>query len=232
LVVCLDACFQQKRQSSPRDEWWGHPVSKFLSEEELAAMEADVNRLRPLRNEEKNSKQAYDRTEKGMKVPNSALDGCKESFTAADERRTGASTQFFSDTGIMGMVCSHDKVLWLANMTTAGKSQFYGLALIQRLGQKLPPTTHLGILYDIGCQVDRSCWKWEFLPKLAGRMTFGVSVFHAYGHQWACQIIYHPRKAKEFGLSDGEGCERLWSSLKLLISSLRVSGVSLLILHL
>ena len=52
---------------------------------------------------------------------------------------------------------------------------------------------------------------------------FGISVFHAYGHQWACQIIYHPRKCKGFGLTDGEGCERLWSSLKLLIPSLHVS---------
>jgi hypothetical protein len=195
-------------------------------EEELSDMEAEVTRLRPPRNATASAKDGYDRAEKGMKVPNSALDGCKDSFIAADERRTKASTKFFSDTGLMAIVCRHDKVLFLANMTTAGESQFYGLALIRRIGQELPPATHIGILYDIGCQVDRSCRKWGLLPELAGRMTFGVSVFHAYGHQWACQIIYHPRKAKGFGLSDGEGCERLWSSLKPLISSLRVSSVS------
>ncbi|EDR02003.1 uncharacterized protein LACBIDRAFT_310171 [Laccaria bicolor S238N-H82] len=55
----------------------------------------------------------------------------------------------------------------------------------------------------------RSCVKW---------------VFHVYGHQWACQLIYHPRKCTGFGLTDGEGCERFWSSIKLLIPSLRVSG--------
>jgi hypothetical protein len=161
-----------------------------------------------------------------MQISNSALDGCKESFTAADERRTKASTQDFSDTGLMALLCRHDRVLWLVNMTTAGESQFYGLALIRKLGKELPLSTHLGILYDIGCQVNRSCKKWNLLPELQGRITFGVSVFHAYGHQWACQVVYHPRKSKSFGRSDGEGCERLWSGLKLLIPSLRVTGVS------
>ncbi|KAG1863195.1 hypothetical protein DFJ58DRAFT_656479, partial [Suillus subalutaceus] len=49
-------------------------------------------------------------------------------------------------------------------------------------------------------------------------------IFHTYGHQRPCQIIYHPRKCEGFGLSDGEGCEQLWSSLKQLIPSLCVSG--------
>ncbi|OAX31014.1 hypothetical protein K503DRAFT_794986 [Rhizopogon vinicolor AM-OR11-026] len=55
-------------------------------------------------------------------------------------------------------------------------------------------------------------------------ISFVVAVFHAYGHQWPCQIIYHPRKCEGFGLSDGEGCEWLWSSLKQLIPPLHVSG--------
>jgi Kyakuja-Dileera-Zisupton transposase len=57
------------------------------------------------------------------------------------------------------------------------------------------------------------------------RLRYAVSVFHAYGHQWACQLVYHPRKCVGFGLSDGEGCERFWSSMRRLIPSLRVSGV-------
>lgn len=58
---------------------------------------------------------------------------------------------------------------------------------------------------------------------------FAVSVFHAFGHQWACQLIYHPRKCKGFGLSDGEGCERLWSALRRMIPALRSAGVCLLL---
>ena len=86
----------------------------------------------------------------------------------------------------------------------------------------------VGLLYDIGCQLECSCHKWKLLDdEILARLKFGISVFHAYGHQWPCQIIYHPRKCVGFGLSDGEGCEWLWSSLKMLIPILRVSGVSI-----
>ncbi|EJD40664.1 hypothetical protein AURDEDRAFT_69821 [Auricularia subglabra TFB-10046 SS5] len=66
--------------------------------------------------------------------------------------------------------------------------------------------------------------QWDLLPELADRLVFGVSVFHAYGHQWACQIVFHPRKRVGFGLTDGEGCERFWSAIRHLIPGLRVSG--------
>jgi hypothetical protein len=69
--------------------------------------------------------------EEGMKVPISVLNDCGESFKAADEKREKASTQFFSDTGLMALLCRHDRVLWLVNMTHAGERQHYALALIQ-----------------------------------------------------------------------------------------------------
>jgi len=56
-------------------------------------------------------------------------------------------------------------------------------------------------------------------------MIFGISIFHAFGHQWSCQITYNPRLRDGFGLADGEGCERFWSSIRKLIPGLRVSGV-------
>ncbi|EDR10841.1 uncharacterized protein LACBIDRAFT_324780 [Laccaria bicolor S238N-H82] len=55
-------------------------------------------------------------------------------------------------------------------------------------------------------------------------LIFAISVFHAFGHQWPCQIIYHPRKCNGFGLSDGEGCKRFWNSIKKLIAYLCVCG--------
>ncbi|KAI6141463.1 hypothetical protein BKA82DRAFT_4331723 [Pisolithus tinctorius] len=113
-----------------------------------------------------------------MRIPPSVLKGCNESFTAADERCQKASTQFFSDTGVMALLCCHDHVIHLANMTSAGEKQHYALALIKSLFSHLPGDFHIGLLYDIG---------------------------------W-------------FGLSDGEGCEQFWSSIKPLIPSLRVSG--------
>ncbi|KAI6023439.1 hypothetical protein EDC04DRAFT_2869568 [Pisolithus marmoratus] len=160
-----------------------------------------------------------------MKVPVSALDGCGESFHAADERQKKASTSFFADTGLMALLCHHDHVLWLVNMTSAGEKQHYALVLLKYLFDHLPTTTTVGLLYDIGCQLEHSCHKWKLLDEgILSRLKFGISVFHAYGHQWPCQIVYHPHKCVGFGLSDGEGCEQLWSSLKMLIPILQVSG--------
>lgn len=39
-------------------------------------------------------------------------------------------------------------------------------------------------------------------------------------------MIYHPQKREGFGLTDGEGSERVWGALQKLIAPLRVSGVS------
>ncbi|KAF8964624.1 hypothetical protein BDZ97DRAFT_1904311 [Flammula alnicola] len=108
-------------------------------------------------------------------------------------------------------------------MTSAGEKQHYALTLLNKLFEHIPETMRIGVLYDIGCQLHRSCEKFGFLDDIIDRLVFGISVFHAYGHQWPCQIIYHPRKCKGFGLTDGEGCEHFWSSIKSLIPSCRVS---------
>ncbi|KAJ7635442.1 hypothetical protein B0H17DRAFT_1217284 [Mycena rosella] len=56
------------------------------------------------------------------------------------------------------------------------------------------------------------------------RILFAVSVFHAFGHRWPCQLIYYPLKCCGFGFTNGEGCERFWHSISKLISYLRVAG--------
>ncbi|KIK91623.1 hypothetical protein PAXRUDRAFT_59669, partial [Paxillus rubicundulus Ve08.2h10] len=53
-----------------------------------------------------------------------------EPFPAADEKHQKASTCFFADTGLMGLLCHHDCVLWLINMTSPGERQHYTLVLI------------------------------------------------------------------------------------------------------
>jgi hypothetical protein len=230
VIVCLDACFTQKRRKGPSDPDDGDasipypPI--FLSAAEVDSMDTYVNQCRTATGSSMpGNKNRDDGYEGSLKVPASVLDGCNESFTAADERRQKASTHFFSDTGLMAMLCRHDRVLWMANMTSSGEKQHYALALLKKLFENVPETLTVGLLYDIACQLHRSFIKRMFLPKYARRLSFALSVFHAYGHQWPCQVIYHPRKCEGFGLSDGEGCERFWSSIKKLIPTLRVSGV-------
>ncbi|KAI7935863.1 hypothetical protein MJO28_016734 [Puccinia striiformis f. sp. tritici] len=63
---------------------------------------------------------------------------------------------------------------------------------------------------------DRKIW-----PESRARVKFGTSVFHAYVHEWPCQVKYNPRYQQGWGLSDRELLERLWSSLSPLVSPLR-----------
>ena len=58
------------------------------------------------------------------------------------------------------------------------------------------------------------------------RLRFVTTAMHAYGHEWACQLVYNPRLTSGLGLSDGEGTERLWSRFIKLIGIERVSSVS------
>jgi hypothetical protein len=82
---------------------------------------------------------AEDTVGHGVGVPTSALNGCGESFQAADEKWEKASTQYFSDIGLMVLLCHYDRVLWIVNMTHTGEHQHYALALINKLFQHILP---------------------------------------------------------------------------------------------
>ncbi|KAJ3759292.1 hypothetical protein EV360DRAFT_82236 [Lentinula raphanica] len=227
--MCIDACFTQKHNKrSCQDPIRQHPKTVFLSESEVNMWEEIVASRRPSAKAKTKTSAASevqdDGYESSLKVPNSVLDACEQSFTAADGSREKASTQFFDSTALMALLCRHDRVLWIVNMTSPGERQHYAFALIDQLFKNLPPTFSVGLLYDIGCSIHRSCVKWGFLGQYLDRLTFAISVFHAYGHGWPCQCIYHPRKREGFGLSDGEGCERFWHSISKLIAYLRICG--------
>ncbi|KAJ3712522.1 hypothetical protein C8R42DRAFT_594593 [Lentinula raphanica] len=226
-IVCIDACFTQKHNKrSYKDPARHHPKSVFLPETIVDRWEEIVTSVRP--SARTNTSAAGGATEDGyepsLQVPNSVLDACQQSFTAADGSREKASVQFFDSTALMAMLCRHDRVLWIVNMTSPGERQHYAFALIDQLFKNIPPTFRIGVLYDIGCSIHRSYVKWGFLGEYLDRITFAISVFHAYGHGWPCQCVYHPRKCEGFGLSDGEGCERFWHSISKLIAYLRTCG--------
>ncbi|KAG6904298.1 hypothetical protein DXG01_011117, partial [Tephrocybe rancida] len=192
VIICLDACFTQKRNQQARDPPRMHPRTVFLLEQGLDAMEKYMDALRAHKPPPKKTKTTQDDEEDciegGLHVPNSVLDGCKSGFTAADERRAKASTQFFDDTALMALLCRHDIVLFLANMRSAGEKQHYVISLIETLFQHLPLKCHLGILYDIGCQVERSCVKGFGLSDGEGceRFWHSISKLIAY-------LRYHQR---------------------------------------
>jgi hypothetical protein len=135
----------------------------------------------------------------------------------------------YDERALAGMFCPHGNSLFMVTMSSLGEKQHYILVLLKTLFEHLPKDWTVGFLYDITCQLERSCLKWGFLAEYIERIVWGVLVFHAYGHQWPCQLIYHPRKCGGFGLCDGETCERCWHALSRLIAYTRVAGVCILL---
>ncbi|KIJ06020.1 hypothetical protein PAXINDRAFT_20762 [Paxillus involutus ATCC 200175] len=119
VIVCIDACFTQKCSKNPRGAEGHDPPnptsSAFIPSETVTQMEVHVERCRS-KGKERGRRVLHpsedeDRVEEGMRVPASVLNGCGESFVAADEKREKASTHFFADTGLMALLCRHDCVL-------------------------------------------------------------------------------------------------------------------------
>ena len=168
VIVCVDACFTQKQCKNSFGTGHGaqyiHPQTVFLSEAQVKSMETLVDELQPSQPSQCGEKKGKshqgndgpDGYESHMKVPISVLDGCHKSFAAADEKYIKASIQFFADTGLMSLLCWHNCVLWLVNMTSPGERQHYVLALNKQLFDHIPPDMTVGLLYDIACQLHRS----------------------------------------------------------------------------
>ncbi|TEB22274.1 hypothetical protein FA13DRAFT_1799041 [Coprinellus micaceus] len=199
VIVCIDACFVHKRCNLAcgpgLDPPLRHPSFVFLTAEEIEHAHLIVEAAHPAHPShpaQAPPDSSGDTTEPGMKVPQSVLNACSDSFKAADEM--------------------------------LNKWQFYAIALFIKLFKALSENMTVGVLYDIGCQLHHSCTKWDFIPPYVDHIIWGISIFHAYGHQWPCQLIYHPQKCSGFGLSDGKGCECFWSSIQGLVPSLHVSG--------
>ncbi|EMD35682.1 hypothetical protein CERSUDRAFT_85646 [Gelatoporia subvermispora B] len=161
------------------------------------------------------------------KVPDAAVDSCQHGHEAANEEKAKTDPERFDDTGVMALVCSHDIPILMANIDTPGEQQKYAISLILWLFLLLPDNATVAGLYDIGCTTDRSINLYDLLPAhIVSRLVWAVSVMHAYGHEWVCQLVYNPRLAPGLGLRDGEGVERLWSCLRVLIPVTRTSARS------
>ncbi|THV01542.1 hypothetical protein K435DRAFT_655068 [Dendrothele bispora CBS 962.96] len=227
VVVCVDTCFTQKHNDQKgKDPCRVHPDTMFISPDKVKEMEEYVESIRSSRPSKRSRVQEDeddDCIETGMKVPKSALDGCNSSFEAANGTAKSRANGY-DERALAGMFCPHGSCLFLVTMNSLGEKQHYILVMLEALFEQIPRSWTVGFLYDVACQVERSCRKWGFLPDYMNRILWGVSVFHAYGHEWACQLVYHPRKCKGFGLCDGETCERCWHAISRLIAYTRVAG--------
>ncbi|KAH9474109.1 hypothetical protein Pst134EA_001154 [Puccinia striiformis f. sp. tritici] len=152
---------------------------------------------------------------------NKKADKCAASHKAGNDNRNETTWKACDDTGLMGACCRHDVVIHLANIHGTGENRALPLVILERIINTIEPDRPIGVLYDLGCSLDKFVQLRDIWPQWRSRLTFGTSVFHAYVHEWPCQVKYNPRYQKGWGLSDGESLERLWSALSPLVSPLR-----------
>jgi len=89
-------------------------------------------------------------------VPDEAVDECESSHIAGSGAKTKTNMDKFDDSGIMALVCRHDIPLFAANIDTPGEQQKYAIALIGHFMTLVPSNATAGVLYDVGCVLDRS----------------------------------------------------------------------------
>ena len=141
-IVALDGNFSQRRKGKEkhRDTPVIHTHTQILSTEEVDKMAIEVDQARDL----------------PMKSRDQPKDECARTFIAAQGHVAKANGQRFDETGLMVMVCRHDHPLFLASITTPGERQHYPLALLKRFFMHIPSTWHIGVMYDVGCQLKKS----------------------------------------------------------------------------
>ncbi|KAH9808450.1 hypothetical protein DFH28DRAFT_935886 [Melampsora americana] len=206
-IVCLDGNFQHKRHAAASCEYKEIPLkypSLFLTDEQVQAWAPGARQ--------------------NVEIP---LDPCTAQHTAAADRRCATTFKGFDDNGLMGMACRHDQFLAFINIVQSGKKSHFAHSMIATLLDRIsepdkPPKT-VGVLYDIGCTLEKGLQNNDLFlqERERGQLKFGTSVFHAYVHRWSCQLDYNPRLNEGWGLSDGEGLERDWAFLDPLIALLR-----------
>ncbi|KAI6152588.1 hypothetical protein BKA82DRAFT_4328417 [Pisolithus tinctorius] len=136
----------------------------------------------------------------------------KASYEAADGNKKKAAMDCFDDTGIMALICHHNIPLFFANIDMPGEQQKYSVVLLECFFSHLPSTAMVVVLYDIGGVLARSLAKYDILNNdVISCLCFATTAMHAYGHEWACQLVFNPCLISGLGHSDGEGMEHLWS---------------------
>ncbi|KIJ08569.1 hypothetical protein PAXINDRAFT_88680, partial [Paxillus involutus ATCC 200175] len=126
-------------------------------------------------------------------IPDKAIDQCETSYEAADGKKQKAAMDSFNNTSIMALICHHNIPLFFTNIDSPGEQQKYSVALIDHLFTLLPPRANVVVLYDVGCMLARSIAKYHILDDhITSHLCFATTAMHAYGHEWACQLVYNP----------------------------------------
>ncbi|KAI7938710.1 hypothetical protein MJO28_014289 [Puccinia striiformis f. sp. tritici] len=204
LNISFDGNFQQRHQKAA-----GRNAVE-LKIPDMFTQPADLDRVKE-----------YIANQEQVHKINKKADKCAASHKAGNDNRNETTWKACDDTGLMGACCRHDSVIYLTNIEGTGENRALPLVILERIINTIEAGRPIGVLYDLGCSLDKFIKLRDIWPESRSRLSFGTSVFHAYVHEWPCQVKYNPRYQQGWGLSDGESLERLWSALSPLVSPLR-----------
>ncbi|OAV86295.1 hypothetical protein PTTG_05698 [Puccinia triticina 1-1 BBBD Race 1] len=107
------------------------------------------------------------------KVPKKA-DRCVDSHKAANDSRNETTWKACDDTGLMGSCCRHDSVIYLANIHQTGETRALPLTILKRILEAIEPDRPVGVLYDIGCSLDK------YINLVRFHLLFGLLPIYQY----------------------------------------------------
>ncbi|XP_046863813.1 uncharacterized protein LOC124457641 isoform X3 [Xenia sp. Carnegie-2017] len=129
-----------------------------------------------------------------------------------DMIRSKGRNKLFDEKGVFGCVCRHDYPKGFMNIKHGERIGYSVFSVKHQLSNSNENTT-IKIMYDIACTLKAHLMK-NGKHDFVKRADYSIPVFHCYGHKSLCQIQFNPRRKKGYGLTDGEGVERLWSFLR------------------
>ncbi|KAA1098039.1 hypothetical protein PGT21_027095 [Puccinia graminis f. sp. tritici] len=205
VFICLDGNFQHRHHERASKNYIGiKNQTLFVPSEEIDISNSEIREA-----------------EIAKRVTKKAKDRCAEQHKAADDRRNASTWKGCDNTGLFGCCCRHDSVIAFCNIHKTVEGRGLPMSIIKRFLTSINPNIQVGVLYDIGCTLGKFFKACGLLTNHLPRMKFATAVFHSYVHDWPCQLQFNPRYNKGWGLTDGEGLERLWSYLSPLVSPLR-----------
>ncbi|KNE87958.1 hypothetical protein PSTG_18648, partial [Puccinia striiformis f. sp. tritici PST-78] len=74
---------------------------------------------------------------------------------AADDKRNESTWKGCDDTGLMGLCCRHDAAIYMGNIFKSGEQRCLPVTMINELLTQCEADRPIGILYDIGCSLDK-----------------------------------------------------------------------------
>ncbi|OAW00012.1 hypothetical protein PTTG_25140 [Puccinia triticina 1-1 BBBD Race 1] len=113
-------------------------------------------------------------------------DPCAKSQKVAEDTRDATTWEKCDDSGIFGSACRHNVPLLYANIFKTGEKLYYPVSVLRRLFANFPESK-IGILYDIGCQLETHIKKLPILND-PNRGNYTNEFFQC---QWDNEQAYH-----------------------------------------